>query len=96
MRAYVRGMQRFGSDKEFSKKVLSKYLRSTDSEILEASWKDVAPNLLRVPKPSTKAIQFIIDGQFKDKNSPPRPEAFVDTSIIDQLERSGFIDSVYR
>lgn len=96
MRAYVRGMQRYGADKEFSKKVLSKYLRSTDAEILEASWKDVAPNLLRVPKPSTKAIQFIIDGQFKDKNPPPRPETFVDTSIIDQLDRSGFIDSVYK
>ncbi len=96
LRAYVRGMQRYGSDKEFSKKVLSKYFRSTDAEILEASWKDVAPNLLRVPKPSTKAIQFIIDGQFKDKNPPPKPDVFVDTSIIDQLERSGFIASVYR
>ena len=96
MRAYVRAMQRYGADKEFSKKVLSKYLRSTDGEILEASWKDVAPNLLRVPRPSTKAIQFIIDGQFKDKNPPPKPETFVDTSIIDQLERSGFIDSLYR
>jgi hypothetical protein len=96
LRAYVRGMHRYGSDKEFSKKVLAKYLRTVDAEILEASWKDVAPNLLRVPKPSTKSIQFIIDGQFKDKNPPPRPEAFVDTSIIDQLERSGFIDAVYK
>jgi NitT/TauT family transport system substrate-binding protein len=96
LRAFIRGMHRFGSDKEFSKKVLSKYFRSTDAEILEASWKDVAPNLLRVPKPSTKAIQFIIDGQFKDKIPLPRPETFVDTSIIDQLERSGFIDSVYK
>jgi ABC-type nitrate/sulfonate/bicarbonate transport system substrate-binding protein len=96
VRAYVRGMQRYGSDKEFSKKVLAKYLRTADAEILEASWKDVAPNLLRVPKPSTKAIQFIIDGQFKDKNPPPKPESFVDTTIIEQLERSGFIDSVYR
>lgn len=96
LRAYVRGMHRFGSDKEFSKRVLSKYIRITDDQILEASWKDVAPHLARVPKPTTKAIQFIIDGQFKDKNPPPRSEQFVDTLIIDQLERSGFIDSVYK
>jgi len=96
MRAFVRAMQRFRNDKEFSKKVLSKYFRTTDEQILEASWKDVAPNLARVPKPSTKAIQFIIDGQFKDKNPLPKPESFVDTSIIDQLERSGFIDAVYK
>ena len=96
LRALVRGMHRYGSDKEYSKKVLSKYYRTNDEQILEASWKDVAPNLSRVPKPTAKAIQFIIDGQFKDKNPPPKPEAFVDTSVIDQLERSGFIDSVYR
>jgi len=96
LRALIRGMHRYGGDKEFSKKVLAKYFRTNDEQILEASWKDVAPNLLRVPKPSTKSIQFIIDGQFKDKNPLPRPEIFVDTSIIDQLERSGFIDSVYR
>ena len=96
VRALIRGMQRYGHDKEFSKKVLAKYFRTTDAEILEASWKDVAPNLLRVPKPSTKSIQFIIDGQFKDRNPLPRPDIFVDTSIVDQLERNGFIDSVYR
>jgi NitT/TauT family transport system substrate-binding protein len=96
VRALIRGMQRYSSDKEFSKKILSKYLRTNDNEVLEASWKDVAPHLLKVPRPSAKAIQFIIDGQFKDKSPPLKPEMFVDTSIIDQLERSGFIDSVYR
>jgi len=96
VRALIRGMHRYGSDKEFSKKVLAKYFRTNDDQILEASWKDVAPNLLRVPKPSARSIQFIIDGQFKDKNPPLKPEIFVDTSIIDQLERSGFIDTVYK
>ena len=96
VRALIRGMHRYGSDKEFSKKVLSKYFRTTDNEVLEASWKDVAPHLLKVPRPSAKAIQFIIDGQFKDKTPPLKAEMFVDTSIVEQLERSGFIDSVYR
>ena len=89
-------MHRYSTDKEFSKRVLGKYFRSNDDQILEASWKDVAPNLSRVPRPSVKAIQFIIDGQFKDKSPLPKPESFVDTTIVDQLERSGFIDSVYK
>jgi NitT/TauT family transport system substrate-binding protein len=96
LRAFVRGVHRYGSDKEFSKRVIGKYIRSNDEQILEASWKEVAPNLLRVPRPSLKAVQFIIDGQFKDKNPLPRPETFLDTTVIDQLERSGFIESVYR
>ena len=96
LRALIRGMQRYRGDKEFSKRVLGKYLRSNDEQILEASWLDVAPNLARVPRPSIKAIQFIIDGQFKDRSPVPKPESFIDTSIVDQLERSGFIDSVYK
>lgn len=56
----------------------------------------VAPLLSRVPMPTTKAIQIISDGQFKDKNPLPNAESFVDNSIVDQLERSGDIDSAYR
>ena len=48
LRALVRGMHRYSTDKEFSKRVLGKYFRSNDDQILEASWKDVAPNLSRV------------------------------------------------
>lgn len=96
VRAFVRGMHRYGTDKEFSKKVIGKYTRSSDDQALEATWKDITPNLLRVPRPSLKAIQFIIDEQFKDKNPQPKPESFVDTTILDQLEKSGFIDAVYK
>jgi hypothetical protein len=41
-----------------------------------------------------KAIRFQIDNLFKDKKPLPKPEQFVDTSLVDQLEKSGFIDSV--
>jgi ABC-type nitrate/sulfonate/bicarbonate transport system substrate-binding protein len=37
-----------------------------------------------------------VENQFKDKTPLPKPESFVDTSLVDQLERSGFIDSVYK
>lgn len=41
-----------------------------------------------------KAIQFMIATQLKNKTPLPRPESFVEMSIVDQLERSGFIDSI--
>jgi hypothetical protein len=55
-----------------------------------------ALNLSRMPTPSAKAIQLNVDGQFRDKNPLPKPESFVGASIIDQLERSGYTDSVYK
>src|SRR5205814_2044461 len=83
---------RYRTDKEFSKRVLGKYGKITDDELLEGAWQDYAPTIQKVPRPSLKAIQFLIETQFKDKTPLPKPESFVDTSVIDQLEKSGVID----
>lgn len=96
MRGFIRGMHRYRTDKEYSKRVLGKYGKITEDELLEGTWQDYAPTLQRVPRPSMKAIQFMIENQLKDKTPTPKPESFVDTSLVDQLERSGFIDSVYK
>ncbi|HSQ12241.1 MAG TPA: ABC transporter substrate-binding protein [Candidatus Deferrimicrobium sp.] len=94
MRAFTRGMQRYRTDKEFSKKVLGKYGKLNDEEILEGTWQDYAPTLQKSPRPSLKAIQFMIENQYPGKKPMPKPEQLVDLSIVDQLEKSGFIDSV--
>jgi NitT/TauT family transport system substrate-binding protein len=96
MRAFIRGTHRYRTDKEYSKRVLAKYGKITDEEILEGTWQDYAPTLVRVPRPSQKALQFMIENQFKDKKPLPKPEQFVDNSLVDHLEKSGFIDSVYK
>jgi NitT/TauT family transport system substrate-binding protein len=96
MRAFTRGMQRYRTDEEFSKKVLGKYGKINDEEILEGTWQDYAPTLQKTPRPSLKAVQFMIENQFAGKKPLPKPEQFVDFSIIDQLEKSGFFDSLNR
>jgi hypothetical protein len=55
-----------------------------------------ALQLVKVPRPSLKAIQIFIDSNYRDKVPLPKPENFVDNSLVDQLERSGFIESVYK
>ncbi len=94
MRAFTRGMHRYRTDKEFSKTVLAKYGKIKDDEILEGTWHDYTPTMQKSPRPSLKAIQFLIENQFKDKKPMPKPEQFVDMSLVEQLEKSGFIDSV--
>jgi len=94
MRAFTRGMHRYRTDKEFSKKVLAKYGKIRDDEVLEGTWEDYAPAMQKTPRPSLRAIQFLIENQFQGKKPLPKPEQFVDTSLVEQLEKSGFIDSV--
>ena len=93
LRAFSRGMHRYRTDKEFSKKVLAKYGKINDEQILEGTWQDYAPTMQKSPRPSLKAIQFLLENQFPDKKPAPKPEQFVDLSLVDQLEKSGFIDS---
>ena len=96
LRAFTRGMQRYRTDKEFSKKILGKYGKITDDEILEGTWQDYAPTLQKSPRPSLKAIQYMIENQFQGKKPLPKPEQFIDFSLADQLEKSGFVDSLYK
>lgn len=96
MRAFIRAVHRYKTDKEFTKGVFAKYGKITDQELLEGTWQEYAPVLQRVPRPSLKGLQFLIDARYKDKSPMPKPESFVDNSIVDQLEKSGFIDSVYK
>lgn len=96
LRAFTRGMHRYRTDKEFSKKILGKYGKIDDDETLEGTWQDYAPSLQKTPRPSMKAIQFMIDNQYAGKKPMPKPEQFVDLSLVEQLEKSGFFDSVNR
>ncbi len=94
LRGFTRGMHRYRTDKEFSKKILSKYGKIDDDETLEGTWQDYAPTLQKTPRPSLKAIQFMLDSQYAGKKPMPKPEQFVDLSLVDQLEKSGFFDTV--
>ena len=96
MRAFVRGMHRYKTDKEFSKKVLGKFAQLNDEQILEATWQEYAKNLQRVPRPTLKGIQNVIQSGMGGAKIDLKPERVVDLSIVDELERSGFIDSVYK
>ncbi len=94
LRGFTRGMHRYRTDKEFSKKVLGKYGKINDDDILEGTWQDYAPTLQKTPRPSLKGIQFLVENHFAGKKPTMKLEQFVDFSVVEQLEKSGFIDSV--
>jgi hypothetical protein len=73
-------------------------LRSNDREILEETYRVFSPLYERAPYPALDGIQPILDemsGQLpKAKNY--KPDDFVDSGIMRQLDQSGFVASVYR
>jgi NitT/TauT family transport system substrate-binding protein len=94
MKAFIAGLARFRTDREFGSKVLATNLRETDPKILQETydfWLRVFP---RLPTPGPEDATVFLDlMQIKDQR---HWRDFVDTSIMDELEREGFPATVYK
>ena len=99
VRAYVEGIHRAKTDKEFTLKVLRKYTKISDPEILEATYSSfVGRNLQSVPYPDVAAVRTVLEavsGQIP-KAKEARPEGFVDLSLVHEIEQSGFLKQLWR
>ena len=92
MRAYVATMRRIKSDKAFAKSVLGKHLRTNDQEVLEYTYNAAQPLFREIPYPTLEGIQSTLDflGEKDPKARQAKPKDFVDTSLLEEIEKSGF------
>lgn len=98
VRSYVEGLHRFKTDKAFSLKVLAKYTRIHEPEVLEETYQHYAIRVMpKVPYPTIKGIQTVLDeiGTRNPKAKALQPANFIDVTILRELEQSGFIKSLY-
>ena len=94
MKGFVAGLARFRTDREFGARVLGKNLRETDAKILQETydfWLKVFP---RIPNPGPEDATVFLE--FMQVKEPRDWREFVDTSVMDDLEREGFLTSVYK
>jgi NitT/TauT family transport system substrate-binding protein len=97
VRSHVEGIAYFKAHKDFSLKVLSKYLRTTDRELLEGSYEIYRQDFISVPYPIMKGLEATYDyvAVTRPEIRSRRPEEFMDPSFIAELDKSGFIKSLY-
>ena len=97
VRSHVEGIAYFKTHKDFSMKVLSKYLRVNDRELLEGSYEIFKQDFISVPYPITKGLEATYDyvAQTRPEIRNRKPEDFVDPSFIAELDKSGFIKRLY-
>ncbi len=99
MSAYVEGIHRLKSDRREALAVLAKYLKTNDIEALKESYESVSLALVpEKPYPTVRGIDVMLRelAASEPKAQNARPEQFVDTSFIQKLDRSGFIDRLYK
>jgi ABC-type nitrate/sulfonate/bicarbonate transport system substrate-binding protein len=97
-RAYVEGIHRFLNDREFSLKVIGKYTKIQSRAALDATYDDYTPYVKKIPVPAAGSIKTVLEqlSATDPKAKTARPQDFIDTSIVAELEQEGFFKQVWR
>ena len=84
------------TDREYTLGVLGANLGTDDREQLEFSLDLVSSRLVRDLRPSTAALQAVLDLEYNPAAATTRPEELVDWGYTDRLRASGFVDTLAR
>ena len=90
LRAYAEGMQRMTADKATAKKVIQKYSRETDPDVLESTYRYGLDYIAPVPYPAREGIVEILKQSNHPKAKSANPDDFIDMSLVKKLEEGGF------
>jgi NitT/TauT family transport system substrate-binding protein len=97
MRAMAESAKIMHTDKEFTYKVLQKYLRLDDRKLLEASYsveiKALEPKLAL----KLEGFQSTLDeiAPIDPRAKAVKPQEMIDTRYLDEMEKSGFMDQLW-
>jgi NitT/TauT family transport system substrate-binding protein len=96
VKAYVEGMRRYRTDREFTVSVQAEYSGITDRSIAEETYDLTQPGMPVAPYPVLRALQTLLD--FMRQELPEAKDAdarrFVDDRFIRELDESGYIASL--
>jgi NitT/TauT family transport system substrate-binding protein len=97
MRAHLEAIARFKQEPELAKKVIKKMLRLDDDTLAEESWELFAKYRIAAPYPNIKGMKTSYEyvAQTRPEVWKHKPEDFVDSSFVEELDKSGFIKKLY-
>ena len=97
MRAMAEAARIMHVDREYTYKVLGKYLRVDDRKLLEASYnveiKALEPRLAMKPEGFQSTLDEIAPVEPRAKSV--KPQEMMDTRYLDEMEKSGFFEQIW-
>jgi ABC-type nitrate/sulfonate/bicarbonate transport system substrate-binding protein len=92
IKGQIEGIHYVKTNKEGSLKILRKYLQITDAEAVEGTYEFFAKRLSRSPRTELEGIKNILSSIGAGQKNPTD---FVDMSLIDEIEKEGFVQKLY-
>lgn len=95
--AIIEGVHYFKTNKVESKKLMAKYSRQTNEDYLEASYLGHLKLFERVPLVNRQGVEIQIkEAVARKPGAVLKAEDIADNSIVLELQKTGFIDRVYK
>jgi ABC-type nitrate/sulfonate/bicarbonate transport system substrate-binding protein len=96
--AMVEAIHYLKTDKEGAKALFRKNLGISDPEALERAYNAYIPIFNEAPYPTPEGVKTMLDdlARSNPKAAAADPKAFVDLTLVRELENSGFIKKLYK
>ncbi len=99
IRGFVEGVHYAKTQRGPTIKIMMKYLRSSDATMFNDLYDMyVLQNIPRIPWPSPESLQTVIDqmAETNPKVASLKPEQFIDSRFMAELEKDGFLQKLWK
>jgi ABC-type nitrate/sulfonate/bicarbonate transport system substrate-binding protein len=98
LKAYSEAVHRLFTDKELSRRAISKYARATDAKTLDTVYQYAVDYVDKIPYNTREGIQEVLNQAAvrNPKAKDAKPEAFYDDRFVKELDSQGFYKQLWR
>src|SRR6266540_4165683 len=96
LQGYLEGIKVARADAELAKQIIGKYTKTTDRDDLEDSYRTFLPAWEKVPVVPVASVQTMLNFATHPGAKTAKAESFIDNSALLELEKSGFVDRLYK
>ena len=97
MKAHLEGIALFKTNRDFSNKVIKKIMKMTDEEMVNETYEIFSKTFFPTPYPNHPGMKISFEYVATTRHDvwSHKPEEFTDSSFVTELDKSGFIKSLY-
>lgn len=96
IKSIIEGIHFYKTEKVRTPAILKKYMKIESAEDLQESYSFYVKLLNEKPYPSARSIQTFLDWSKRPEARKASPGQFINTKIVERLDKQGFIDGLYR
>ena len=98
LKAYSEGVHRLFTDKDLSRRAISKFARATDAKTLDTVYQYAVDYVDKIPYNTREGVQEVLNQASvrNPKAKDAKPEAFYDDRFVKELDSQGFYKQLWK